>query len=83
MGCTLQTFCVSNAYVRCSYYFIMIGNMWAQQWSNIYPLVEPYPDAESVDITARMKALVGILKTLLGNIHLTLKGGGGLWFFSE
>ena len=21
----------------------LLGNMWAQQWSNIYPLVEPYP----------------------------------------
>jgi len=30
--------------------------MWAQQWSNIYPLVEPYPGVGSLDVTAALKA---------------------------
>ena len=21
----------------------LLGNMWAQEWTNVYPLVEPYP----------------------------------------
>lgn len=33
----------------------LFGNMWAQQWSNIYDLLIPFPDASSVDITAKMK----------------------------
>ncbi|XP_021364003.1 angiotensin-converting enzyme-like isoform X1 [Mizuhopecten yessoensis] len=32
----------------------LFGNMWSQDWGNIYDLVEPYPDATSVDITAKM-----------------------------
>src|SRR5690606_37329058 len=34
----------------------LLGNMWAQQWSNIYPLVEPYPGIGSLDVTAALKA---------------------------
>ncbi|MES0873920.1 M2 family metallopeptidase [Sinimarinibacterium thermocellulolyticum] len=33
----------------------LLGNMWAQQWSNIYPLVEPYPGVGSLDVTAALK----------------------------
>ncbi|MFT3843194.1 MAG: M2 family metallopeptidase [Myxococcaceae bacterium] len=33
----------------------LLGNMWAQDWSNIYPLVEPYPNQASLDVTAAMK----------------------------
>ena len=33
----------------------LLGNMWAQEWANIYPLVEPFPGAASLDVT---KALV-------------------------
>ncbi|XP_033730620.1 angiotensin-converting enzyme-like isoform X2 [Pecten maximus] len=32
----------------------LFGNMWSQEWVNIYDLVEPYPEATSVDITAKM-----------------------------
>ncbi|KAK3106470.1 hypothetical protein FSP39_020642 [Pinctada imbricata] len=32
----------------------LFGNMWAQQWSNIYDLLVPYPDAISVNITQKM-----------------------------
>lgn len=30
----------------------LLGNMWSQTWSNVYDLMEPYPGATSVDISA-------------------------------
>ncbi|XP_070546859.1 angiotensin-converting enzyme-like isoform X2 [Ptychodera flava] len=32
----------------------ILGNMWAQQWTNIYDIVAPYPDKPSVDVTSQM-----------------------------
>ncbi|KAM8945786.1 angiotensin-converting enzyme [Pelodytes ibericus] len=32
----------------------LLGNMWAQSWSNIYDLVVPYPNAAKVDATPAM-----------------------------
>ncbi len=32
----------------------LLGNMWAQQWGEIYPLVEPYPGVSSLDVTAEL-----------------------------
>ena len=29
----------------------LLGNMWAQEWGNIYPLVAPYPGASDLDVT--------------------------------
>lgn len=29
----------------------LLGNMWAQEWANVYPLVEPYKGQGSIDIT--------------------------------
>jgi peptidyl-dipeptidase A len=35
----------------------LLGNMWAQQWSNLYKLVEPYKGQKSgIDVTAALKA---------------------------
>ncbi len=34
----------------------LLGNMWAQEWANIYPLVEPYKGVGNLDITAALKA---------------------------
>lgn len=34
----------------------LLGNMWAQEWSEIYPLVEPYPGRAPLDVTAALKA---------------------------
>ncbi|XP_053309980.1 angiotensin-converting enzyme [Spea bombifrons] len=34
----------------------LLGNMWAQSWSNIFDLVVPYPDASKVDATPAMLA---------------------------
>jgi peptidyl-dipeptidase A len=34
----------------------LLGNMWAQEWGNIYPLVEPYKGQASLDVTKSMVA---------------------------
>ncbi|MBM4282338.1 MAG: M2 family metallopeptidase [Deltaproteobacteria bacterium] len=34
----------------------LLGNMWAQEWANIYDTVEPYPGEASLDVTAALKA---------------------------
>jgi peptidyl-dipeptidase A len=34
----------------------LLGNMWAQDWTKIYPLVEPYPGAAPLDVTGAMVA---------------------------
>ena len=34
----------------------LLGNMWAQNWSAIYDLIEPYPGASKVDPTATLVA---------------------------
>lgn len=33
----------------------LLGNMWAQDWSNIYPLLEPFPGQPSLDVTKKLK----------------------------
>ena len=32
----------------------LLGNMWAQEWADIYPLVEPYPGQPSLDVTKKL-----------------------------
>ena len=34
----------------------LLGNMWAQQWSNIYDLVEPYPGVLALDVTSNIES---------------------------
>lgn len=45
----------------------LLGNMWSQQWDNVYSLVEPYPGVGDFDITAALvkqkKDAVAIAKT--------------------
>ena len=33
----------------------LMGNMWQQDWSNLWDLLEPYPNAGSLDITGALK----------------------------
>jgi peptidyl-dipeptidase A len=33
----------------------LLGNMWAQEWANIYPEVTPYAKAKSIDVTKALK----------------------------
>ncbi|XP_075706998.1 angiotensin-converting enzyme 2 [Rhinoderma darwinii] len=32
----------------------LLGDMWGRFWTNLYPLVVPYPDRESIDVTPTM-----------------------------
>nr|WBW70101.1 venom protein [Lampona murina] len=32
----------------------LFGNMWAQTWDNIFPLIKPFPTKKSVDVSKRM-----------------------------
>ena len=34
----------------------LLGNMWAQEWNNIYPLVEPYPQQSTLEVDGAMAA---------------------------
>jgi peptidyl-dipeptidase A len=34
----------------------LTGNMWAQQWGNLWDVLEPYPGAGSLDVEAGLKA---------------------------
>jgi peptidyl-dipeptidase A len=34
----------------------LLGNMWAQQWSNLYPVMEPFRGVGSLDVTPTLKA---------------------------
>ncbi|MGC3981648.1 MAG: M2 family metallopeptidase [Steroidobacteraceae bacterium] len=34
----------------------LLGNMWAQEWSNLYPLMEPYKGIADLDVTSTLKA---------------------------
>ena len=33
----------------------LLGNMWAQEWGNVYDLVEPYKGQSSLDVTSAIK----------------------------
>lgn len=32
----------------------LLGNMWAQQWGNLYPRLTPYPGADDLDVSAAL-----------------------------
>src|SRR3546814_11219896 len=34
----------------------LMGNMWQQDWSNLWDVLEPYPDAGSLGVTGAPKA---------------------------
>lgn len=34
--------------------FLFSGNMWSQQWNNIYDLMVPYPEKPNLDVTSTM-----------------------------
>ncbi len=33
----------------------LLGNMWQQDWQNLYPMLEPFPGEPSIDVTAALK----------------------------
>lgn len=34
----------------------VLGNMWAQEWSHLYPLMEPYAGVSDLDVTGALEA---------------------------
>ncbi len=34
----------------------LLGNMWAQQWGNLYPRLTPYPGEDDLDVSAALAA---------------------------
>jgi peptidyl-dipeptidase A len=34
----------------------LLGNMWQQDWQNLYPMLEPFPGEPSIDVTKALKA---------------------------
>lgn len=45
---------LSTYHQLCSSSFLSLGNMWAQQWNNIYDLMVPYPEKPNLDVTSTM-----------------------------
>ncbi|MFO0631516.1 MAG: M2 family metallopeptidase [Nannocystaceae bacterium] len=33
----------------------LLGNMWQQDWQNLYPMLEPFPGEPSIDVTKALK----------------------------
>lgn len=33
----------------------LMGNMWAQEWANLYPILEPFPGKASLDVTGALE----------------------------
>ena len=52
----------------------LLGNMWAQQWSNVYPLIEPFKGASDLDVTSALAAQRG---EALKKITTAFKGKPG------
>lgn len=42
----------------------VLGNMWSQEWGNIYPIVEPYPGQASLDVNAALKQKYDVQKMM-------------------
>ncbi|MDX1442422.1 MAG: M2 family metallopeptidase [Gammaproteobacteria bacterium] len=34
----------------------LLGNMWSQEWGNVYPIVEPYQGLASIDVSAELES---------------------------
>ncbi|MDB5972047.1 MAG: peptidase [Hydrocarboniphaga sp.] len=49
----------------------LLGNMWAQAWGNLYPLMEPYQGVSSLDLTG---ALQKMREAELSKIKAAYKG---------
>jgi peptidyl-dipeptidase A len=54
----------------------LLGNMWAQEWSNIYDLVEPYPGQGSLDVDKKLgeKKYDAVKMVKLGEAFFTSLG---------
>lgn len=54
----------------------LLGNMWAQEWTNLYPILEPYRGASSLDVGAalRRQRYDAVRMTKLGERFFTSLG---------
>jgi peptidyl-dipeptidase A len=54
----------------------LLGNMWAQEWNNIYDLVEPYPGQASLDASKKLveKKIQGAAMVRMGERFFTSLG---------
>ena len=54
----------------------LLGNMWAQEWANIYPLVEPFKGQASIDVTTALnrKGYDAVKMVKLGEAFFTSLG---------
>ena len=54
----------------------LLGNMWAQDWSHVYDLVEPYPGQPSLDVSKKLKEkkLEGVGMVKIGEKFFTSLG---------
>ncbi len=43
----------------------LLGNMWAQDWTHIYPLVQPYPGVRGDDVDATLQREYDVLEAKL------------------
>ncbi|HEV2110746.1 MAG TPA: M2 family metallopeptidase [Gammaproteobacteria bacterium] len=43
----------------------LLGNMWAQDWTHVYPLVQPYPGALGADVDAVLQRQYDVLEAKL------------------
>ncbi len=43
----------------------LLGNMWAQEWTAIYPLVQPYPGAKVADVDGVLRRQYDVLEAKL------------------
>lgn len=41
---------------------IHVGNMWAQNWENIYSIVHPFKGKPEIEVTHELKAQVTLTK---------------------
>lgn len=47
----------------------VLGNMWAQEWAQIYDIIEPYPGVADVDVTPALKQQQAELEKKFREIH--------------
>ena len=43
----------------------LLGNMWAQEWTHIYPLVQPYPGVRGDDVDATLQREYDVMEAKL------------------
>ncbi len=54
----------------------LLGNMWAQEWGNVYDLVAPVDGVKTYDLEAALKARVGNVPPLEAGKQMTKFGEG-------